>query len=114
MRIGNLIFNKAEEMDFVGPWEVLSVAIEGKDERSIQLIAPSLAPVTCDKGMRVLPGGAGAGFVVDGNLVTAVGVTSGIEMSFWLVEGLFGRAAEAYTQDYISYDTPARRSAVYE
>ncbi len=189
MRIGILIFNRVEEMDFVGPLEVLASALEGR-QGSVQLIAPSLDAVTCEKGMRVLPdvaladvealdlllvpGGSGARqelkhpesvawlrkispgcqwvssvctgsfllvgagvaegrrvtthhrftralakmdkaevlegarFVVDGNLVSAAGVSSGIEMCLWLVEQMFGAAAEAEVKDYIAYDVPPR------
>ena len=45
--IGILLFDGAEEMDFVGPWEVLTAVVEG------------------------------VRFVRDGNLVSAAGVMSG-------------------------------------
>lgn len=58
--IGMAIFPDAEELDFVGPWEVFtasSMLREGADERPdhVLLIADSLEPVRCNKGMRVLP-----------------------------------------------------------
>jgi transcriptional regulator GlxA family with amidase domain len=53
---GLLIFDGAEELDFAGPWEVFtasSMLREGAD--TAVLIAPRPGPVTCAKGMRVLP-----------------------------------------------------------
>ena len=44
----------------------------------------------------------------DGNLVTAGGVTSGIEMSLWLVEQIWGTEHLDYVKGYIAYDTPPR------
>jgi transcriptional regulator GlxA family with amidase domain len=57
MRIAIAVFPDAEELDFAGPWEVLSywarnVAPSGWD---VVLVGPSLDPVTCAKGLRVLP-----------------------------------------------------------
>ncbi len=192
-RIGILIFDGVEEMDFVGPWEVLNAAAENDPASEVFTVAPSLAPVTCEKGMVVLPdqsfeevsgldvllipGGSGARremdnpktvswirsvapgctwvtsvctgafllvgagpgegrrvtthhgfidmlanldlaevvsgerFVQDGNVVSAAGVMSGIEMCLWLSEQVFGAEAAAYARDYIAYDTPPRDSA---
>ena len=56
LRIGILIFDGAEELDFVGPYEVFTMAAaleEGSTE--VLLIAERDAPVACAKGMRVLP-----------------------------------------------------------
>ena len=50
----------------------------------------------------------GVRFVRDGNLVTAAGVMSGIEMSLWLVEQLYGAALAAKAKSYIAYDYPPR------
>ncbi len=56
MRIGILIFDDAEELDFVGPFEVFTMARAVKpDSFEIVLIAERDAPVRCAKGMRVLP-----------------------------------------------------------
>lgn len=59
--IGILIFDDAEELDFVGPWEVFTMINEvasrdgaPKPHRVI-LVAEREAPVRCAKGMRVLP-----------------------------------------------------------
>jgi transcriptional regulator GlxA family with amidase domain len=57
MRIAIAVFDDAEELDFAGPWEVLSywarsVAPAGWD---VVTVAPSLEPVRAAKGLRVLP-----------------------------------------------------------
>jgi transcriptional regulator GlxA family with amidase domain len=57
MRIAIALFEGVEELDFAGPWEVLSywtreVAAPGS---SVVTVAPSLDPVTAAKGLRVLP-----------------------------------------------------------
>jgi len=54
---GMLIFDDAEELDFVGPWEVFTTAAK-MDERNgdrVLTIAERAAPVRCNKGLRVLP-----------------------------------------------------------
>ena len=56
LRIGILIFDGAEELDFVGPYEVFTMAKALKpDDSEVLLIAERDAPVVCAKGMRVLP-----------------------------------------------------------
>ncbi|HEY2389385.1 MAG TPA: DJ-1/PfpI family protein [Candidatus Binatia bacterium] len=53
---GLLIFNEAEELDFVGPWEVLTAAARMRSEGDkVVTIAERAEPVVCNKGMRVLP-----------------------------------------------------------
>lgn len=50
------VFEGAEELDFVGPWEVLAAwRYLHPDEVSVTLVGDALDPVTCAKGMRVLP-----------------------------------------------------------
>ena len=50
------VFEGAEELDFVGPWEVLAAwRYLHPDEVSVSLVGDTLDPVTCAKGMRVLP-----------------------------------------------------------
>ncbi|MDL5206626.1 DJ-1/PfpI family protein [Streptomyces sp. ALI-76-A] len=53
---GLLIFNDAEELDFVGPWEVFTVSsmLRGGVDTAV-LISEKSVPVRCSKGMRVLP-----------------------------------------------------------
>lgn len=59
--IGILVFDGVEELDFVGPWEVFTMANEvaPRFERerpfNVKLIAANTAPVRCAKGLRVLP-----------------------------------------------------------
>jgi transcriptional regulator GlxA family with amidase domain len=56
IRIGILIFDGAEELDFVGPYEVFTMARALRaDSCEVNLIAERDAPVRCAKGMRVLP-----------------------------------------------------------
>jgi len=59
--IGILVFDGAEELDFVGPWEVFTMtnevlALSGKPAaHEVKLVAERDTPVTCAKGLRVLP-----------------------------------------------------------
>jgi transcriptional regulator GlxA family with amidase domain len=61
LRLGILIFDDAEELDFVGPWEVFTmaneVAVREKTEQPFApvMIAQKAAPVRCRKGMIVTP-----------------------------------------------------------
>ncbi|MET4920876.1 DJ-1/PfpI family protein [Streptomyces sp. PSRA5] len=53
---GLLIFDGAEELDFVGPWEVFTVSSMLRDRTDTAvLVAERPDPVRCNKGMRVLP-----------------------------------------------------------
>jgi len=56
IRIGILIFEGAEELDFVGPWEVFTMARAlSSNACEVLLIAEREEAVRCAKGMRVLP-----------------------------------------------------------
>jgi transcriptional regulator GlxA family with amidase domain len=50
------LFEAAEELDWAGPWEVLSVWSKGwpEDRVNVFTVADSLDPITCAKGLRVL------------------------------------------------------------
>jgi len=188
MKIGVLVFDDAEELDFVGPWEVFKMAREAKpDEIELLLVAESDRPVRCRGGLRVLPdvtttkcdtldvllvpGGQGtrtevkneallawiariaekaqwvtsvctgamlltaAGpakgkrvtthwafvkslrergeasevldnfrYVRDGNVVTAAGVSAGIDMALWLVGAWHGAEFARSVQRHMEYD----------
>jgi transcriptional regulator GlxA family with amidase domain len=56
-RIGIGLFEGAEELDWAGPWEVLAAWSHQwpDDEIDVFTIARSRDPVTCAKGLRVLP-----------------------------------------------------------
>ena len=57
-RIGIWVWDGVEELDFTGPYEVLTAwARMARDEREItvQLVAASVEPVTCSHGLRVIP-----------------------------------------------------------
>jgi len=58
--IGIYLFDRAEELDFVGPWEILTASAmlheqAGGTPDRVLTIAQSCDPVRCNKGMRVLP-----------------------------------------------------------
>ena len=53
--IAILLFDGAEEMDFVGPWEVFTAAVDRLTGERVMTVAETLRPVVCEKGMRVLP-----------------------------------------------------------
>src|SRR5580698_6375150 len=59
--IGILVFDGAEELDFVGPWEVFTMtnelfARDGKERpHDVMLVAERDSPFRCAKGMRILP-----------------------------------------------------------
>ena len=184
--IGIVLFDDAEELDFVGPWEVLTSMCAITKRGRVLTIAQEARPIRCAKGMRVVPdatfadappldvvlvpGGQGtrqevsnpllidwlrdvgarcrfvtsvctgalllheAGFakgkrvtthwafvaqlreradievldgpryVRDGNLVTAAGVSAGIDMALWLVGQLHTPQLARDVQRYIQYD----------
>jgi transcriptional regulator GlxA family with amidase domain len=56
MRIAIAVFEGAEELDFVGPWEVLAAwRFLYPDDVEVFLVGADSAPVTCAKGMRIVP-----------------------------------------------------------
>jgi transcriptional regulator GlxA family with amidase domain len=194
--IGIVIFDGAEELDFVGPWEVFTMATrELPAQARVVTIAERAEPVRCAKGLRVIPdhsfadapeldvvlvpGGEGtrreaenpvmldwlrkvgercswvtsvctgsyvlarAGFaegrritthwafvpalrerapgatvlekvryVRDGNLVTAAGVSAGIDMALWLTGQLWGVEHARKTQLFMEYDPAPPYSAL--
>ena len=57
LNIGIAVFEDVEELDFVGPWEVLSYwsLLWPDDEVKVFTVARQEGPVKCAKGLRVLP-----------------------------------------------------------
>ncbi|MFQ5554391.1 MAG: DJ-1/PfpI family protein [Acidimicrobiia bacterium] len=55
--IGIFLFDGAEELDWAGPWEVLTAWAEGWPDDGITCfsVARALDTITCAKGLRVLP-----------------------------------------------------------
>jgi len=188
MKIGILLFDDAEELDFAGPWEVFKMAREFKPEEfELLLVAERDVPVRCRGGMRVvpdvttancpkldvilIPGGQGtrvevenkpllewiakisatcqwvtsvctgamlltaagpargkrvtthwgfveslrarneaaevladARYVQDGNVVTAAGVSAGIDMALWLIGQWHNPDFARQVQRYMEYD----------
>ena len=182
---GMLIFDDAEELDFVGPWEVFTMARHIVPDDRVVTIAQTREPIRAAKGMRIIPdhsfadapeldvvlvpGGIGtrrevgnpvlidwlrkagarctwvtsvctgslllheAGFakgrrvtthwgfvaalrergaevlenvryVRDGNLVTAAGVSAGIDMALWLLGQIHGVPVARQVQRAMEYD----------
>jgi transcriptional regulator GlxA family with amidase domain len=54
-RIGILIFDDVEELDFVGPWEVFTMAGKQHAELEVLTIAERAGTIRCAKGLRVVP-----------------------------------------------------------
>ena len=57
MRIAIVLFDGAEELDWAGPWEVLASWAQDWPEDGVEVytVADSREPVTCAKGLRVIP-----------------------------------------------------------
>lgn len=56
MTFGILVFDQVEELDFVGPWEMLTMWREFADgPKDCRIVAQSREPVTCAKGLTVVP-----------------------------------------------------------
>jgi transcriptional regulator GlxA family with amidase domain len=56
MNFGILVFNQVEELDFVGPWEMLTMwrKVAGGPENCL-LISEAPSPITCAKGLSINP-----------------------------------------------------------
>lgn len=52
---GLVIFDDAEELDFVGPWEVFTMGAQANGADRVVTIAERPDAVRCHKGLRVLP-----------------------------------------------------------
>jgi transcriptional regulator GlxA family with amidase domain len=56
MNFGVLIFPDAEELDFVGPWEMITMWKKVADgPQDCLIVAETIAPVVCAKGLSVNP-----------------------------------------------------------
>ncbi len=54
MRIAVHVFEDAEELDWVGPWEVLTSWAAGRDDLAVVTVGDTAEPIRCAKGLRVL------------------------------------------------------------
>ncbi len=56
MNFGIVVFNQVEELDFVGPWEMLTMwsKVAGGPENCL-IVAQKLEPVICAKGLSINP-----------------------------------------------------------
>jgi transcriptional regulator GlxA family with amidase domain len=56
MKFGVLVFNQVEELDFIGPWEMVTMWGEkANGPENCLIIAVDLGIVTCAKGLSILP-----------------------------------------------------------
>jgi transcriptional regulator GlxA family with amidase domain len=55
MKVGILVFTAVEELDFVGPWEMLGMWSLVAGKPSPTLVAQTTQPVRCAKGLSVVP-----------------------------------------------------------
>ena len=100
--IGILVFDGAEELDFVGPWEVFTMANEVSAHlgqgpvHDVKLIAEHDRPVVCAKGLRVLP-----------DLTTA----QCTKLDVLLIPGGIGTRCEATNQPLLDWIAAISRTA---
>jgi len=76
MNFGFLVFPGLEELDLVGPWEMISLW-----SRSLQ------GPETCQERV-----------VHDGNIWTAAGVSAGIDLALAFIESVAGETVAGKVQ----------------
>jgi len=56
MNFGILVFDEVEELDFIGPWEMLTMWSKvAEGPKQCLVVAQSMAPVTCAKGLSINP-----------------------------------------------------------
>lgn len=55
LSVGIFLFNGVEELDFVGPLEVFTMAMHPESKGKLHLIAEKRDLIRCGKGMRVMP-----------------------------------------------------------
>ena len=55
-RIGIVIFDRVEELDFIGPWEVLNVACRAGADAEVLLVSQNGGEVRCNYGLTVTAG----------------------------------------------------------
>lgn len=56
MNFGILVFNQVEELDFVGPWEMLTMWRKNADgPENCLIVGQSLDPILCAKGLSINP-----------------------------------------------------------
>lgn len=56
MNFGVLVFNQVEELDFVGPWEMLTMWRKNANgPENCIIVGQSMEPITCAKGLSINP-----------------------------------------------------------
>src|SRR5438477_3064085 len=53
--VGIVLFDGAEELDFVGPWQVLGYANQLTERDRLLVVAEAARPIRCAKGMQIVP-----------------------------------------------------------
>lgn len=53
LQIGIVVFDRVEELDFLGPWEVLNMANRHGAEASVRLVSQRGGAITCNYGLSV-------------------------------------------------------------
>ena len=122
MNIAVFLFPGAEELDFVGPWEVLAAWADGwpDDAVTVFTVSPEPGPIRAAKGLSVTTHWASLErlaelgsnievrptdrFVDRGTIVTAAGVSAGIDMALHLVARLHSPERARQVRRYIQYD----------
>jgi transcriptional regulator GlxA family with amidase domain len=94
--IGIVMFDGVEELDFVGPWEVFTMARELAGAGEVLLVAEHDRPIVAAKGMRVLP---------DRTFATAP------PLDVLVVPGGDGRRREVTNEAMLAYLRSARTTA---
>ncbi len=54
-KIGFLLYNNLEELDLVGPWEIFGMWNQEADGPECLTVAQASSPVSCSKGLKLLP-----------------------------------------------------------
>ena len=107
-----LLFDEAEELDFVGPLEVFAAASELHAETpfAVYTVAEHTRAIRAHNGLRVLPEycfstcpSADILIISGGKILTSGGISPGIDLSLHVVSKLLGEAHAQRTARYIGY-----------
>lgn len=56
MNFGIIVFNQVEELDFVGPWEMLTMWSKHENgPKNCFIVSENIGPITCAKGLSINP-----------------------------------------------------------
>jgi transcriptional regulator GlxA family with amidase domain len=113
-RVGIVIFDDVEVLDFCGPFEVFSAVRLNEDKRreepspfEVLLVAEKRGPVSASGGMQVIPHCTYDQHVVaDGRLLTSAGISAGIDMALQAVARHCGETVARATAKHMEYPYP--------